>query len=146
MIDLKQFCKYFVCILNIINFLCIGIWEIILIFRYQNNLLINESSAYNFIFICSTLNIINSLALLWLLFNTFIINNYIALFILNIIIGLMSISFSNSIYIFGRFYDVIITEMIMFYSKCIIAGILIIINMYKNRLSKQDNLFEPLIK
>ena len=144
----QYFYKYFYYIFNIINiisFLCIGIWEIITIFRFQKIILENENDAYNFTFACSTINIINSFALFNLLFNRFIVNNYIILFIINIIIGIWSIILSNSLYIFGRFYNIIIVEMIMFYSKCIIMAMLIIIYMYYNNLQKQDKLFEPFI-
>jgi hypothetical protein len=144
----QYFYKYFYYIfniINIINFLCIGIWEIITIFKFQKIILENENNAYNFTFACSTINIINSFALLYLLFNKFIVNNYIILFIINIIIGIWSIILSNSIYIFGRFYNIIIVEMIMFYSHCITMTMLIIIYMYYNNLQKQDKLFEPLL-
>jgi len=116
----KELYEYILNIICMIDFLCVGVWETTLIFNYENQLLKYEYSVYNFTFACSALNIINSLTLLWLLFNKCVINNYIILYIMNIMIGILSIQLYNTTYIYDEFYNVIITEMIMFYIKCII--------------------------
>ena len=126
-----------------------SIYEIYLISLYNNNIYIEENIAYNFICASCMINLLNTLSFMWLIFHEFIIYNYILLIILNISIGIMSISFYNSVYQYGRFNNIIDLEMIIFYVKLVIFGFYIVFGYYtKNnqQLEIDPMTYETLIK
>ena len=141
---MTELIKYITKIICIIIFLSISLWEIFIVSYCQLKyiLLLSDNNAYNFIVACFIINIINCLSLI---IQNLRINSCIILFICNMIIGLWSISLYKTNIIFVLFYDVIIVELIFFYTKSIIIGIILIIYLYQIKMSKQDTILEPLL-
>jgi len=145
---MADYCKY----LSLFYYggcsLFLSIYEMYIISIYRNTIITDENTAYNFICMSCIINLLNTLSFVWLLFNEFVIYNYILLIILNIIIGIISISLFNSIYLYGRFNNMIDLEMIIFYAKLIIFGFYIVFGYYtKNQEIETDSTtYETLIK
>jgi len=122
--DLCQFIKKFIHFLLFFGLLCIGINEIVIICYYDNNkiVLYNEIQIYNFIYISSIINIINSLSLYWLLFNKYennLFKYYVILIIINILIGAWNvILFEHHIGLNNYIFNFVIIELYLFLIKC----------------------------
>lgn len=126
---------------NIIHFSCaisifiIALWELKYICKYENIdlILTSEIQGYNFTYIYSILNIINSIFLLWILLdrsNKIIINYAIVLFIMNLIMGLWNISLYYNLKVIGRFNQVIIIQFYIFVIELSLSLIYLMITYY----------------
>ena len=136
---MKNVCQNIIHIWCAISIFIIALWELHYICKYENMdlILTSEVNGYNFTYIYSLLNIINSVFLLWILFNKFnkIINYAIVLFVINLIMGIWNISLYCNLKVIGRFNQVIILQFYIFLIELSLLLIYFMIINY-NRLNK----------
>lgn len=128
----------------IIYMLCLISWECSIVSYYQNTniILTSEKQRYTFTFAALIMNIFNALFLVWVFLdknNPKLVNYLILLSIPNIIIGLISCSFYDHLYYYGRFNDVIIAELQLFIIKCTMFIIYILYMLISYLFKKNDN-------
>ena len=152
--DVYQFIQN---ILHICSIICIFIIAISEIKYISNNsdinlVLTNEIQGYNFTYICSILNILNTVFLLWILFdknNIRIINYATILFIINLIIGLWAVALYYNLPIIGRFNEIIIIQFNIFLLECSLFGLFVFLSLFKYIYKSNDDtnyiiLLEPI--
>jgi hypothetical protein len=147
MIEMKDIYQFIQNVLHVCCIICIfiiTIYEIKCISKNSNiNLILtSEIEGYNFTYICSIINILNTIFLVLVLFdknNTKIINYAVILFIINLIIGLWTISLYCNLKIIGRFNDIIIIQFNIFLIECSLFGLFVILLSYKYIYDKNDN-------
>ena len=142
---MKEIILYISCA---ISTFIIAIYEISYISNYSNiNLILtNEIEGYNFTYICSIVNILNTIFLLWFLFDKNNIKIINCVIIINLIIGLWNISLYYNLKIIGRFNKIIILEFYVFLIKCLLFSILSFINYFYKLNKNYIILAEPLIQ
>lgn len=123
--NIYQTIQYILHICYIINTIILAIYELHYIFKYRdiNLILTKEVEEYNFTYSCSLLNILNSILLLWLLFdisNTKIKYYALTLFIINLIIGLWCMSLYIKIKDNGKFNQIIMIQFNIFFINYIL--------------------------
>lgn len=140
--NIYQTMQYIIHISCIINTIIIAVYELYYINKNKNIdlILTKEYEEYNFSYSCLLLNIINSIFLLWILFdiyNTKIKYYALILVIINFIIGLWSISLYIKIKNYGKFNQIIIIQTFIFvieYILCVLYLLYIYYNYYNNNL------------
>ena len=122
MVDIKNIyltMQYVLHIFIIINTIIVSIYEMHYINKYKNIdlILTKEVEGYNFSYSCSILNLLNSIFLIWILFdisNTKIKYYALTLFIINLLIGLWCMSLYIKIKENGIFNQIIIIQFNIF--------------------------------
>ena len=134
-------------ILTIICIYCLVSWEIYIVSYYQNKnfILTSEYQKYNFTFISSVMNILNSLFLVWVYFdkhNVRIINYLIFLLIMNIIMGLWCCFIYTNYKNYGHFNDVINVELYIYVIKWIFlfgyASYILLSHVFNKNIIKEE--------
>ena len=133
MCNLKELCFYILSIIYIFfifYIIGVGVWEITIIYKYENNELILgiEYNVLCFTFMSSLFNIINGLLLLWILINkcTSKTCSYIML-IINLCLWIWSIMLYKKINLYNDFYNIIIIQFSIFLIEFSIIILLYII-------------------
>ena len=147
MVEMKELYKYIQIVLHlccIITIFSIAICEMKYISYYYNKdlVLTSEIEGYNFTYVCSIMNILNTIFLSWVLLdknNVKIISYTIMLFVINLIIGFWAVSLYCNLRIFGRFNDIIIIQFDLFLIECLILIIFIIFSFYKYHNNFNEN-------
>lgn len=149
--EIYETIKNMIFFLLFFGLLCLAINEIVIICYYDNKKLIlnHEIQIYNFIYICSIINIINSLSLYWLLFNEYenkLFKYYVILCVFNILIGVWNITlFEHHIYLNNYIFNFVIIELYLFFIKCFtliiyILTILLAPEYNNNNIIKENSL------
>jgi hypothetical protein len=118
-------------------------WTIVSYYQNTNIILASEKQRYTFTFAALIMNIFNALFLVWVFLdknNPRLVNYLILLFIINIIIGLISCSFYDHLYYYGRFNNVIIVEFQIFIIKCAIFLMYMLYISLSYLFKKNDNI------
>jgi len=155
--DIYQFIQNILHICCIICIFIIAISEIQYISDHSNIELVtkNEMEGYNFTYLCSILNILNTIFLLWLLLdkkNSKIMYYAVMLFMINLIIGFWCVALYCNLKIIGRFNEIIIIQFNIFLIECSFFGLFAILSFYKYLYETNDEdinyviLAEPITK
>jgi len=134
MCNLKELCFYILSIIYIFfifSIISIGLWEITIIYKYENNELIlaTEYNAFCYTFISSLFNIINGLLLLWILINRCSKTCSFIMLVINLCLLIWSIMLYKDINLYSDFYNIIIIQFSVLLIKFSIIILLFIIIM-----------------
>ena len=134
---MTNICKTIIYILFILLLLCLISFELDNILNYKFKI---KSNKYNFVFITCIINIFNCIYLIisFNYKNLKKINTYlIILLILNLILGIWNCIIYDNLKIYGRFNQIIIIELKLYFIKCILFMIFFIVyifNIYYNNV------------